>query len=104
MMDNVVGLISHTYTTDSFGVQQALYEITREVFCQVQTVSRAEFFAGMQMGLRPDYVVRLHPVEYDGETLAEYQGDRYAIYRVYRASPDVMELYLHREVGVQHDI
>lgn len=103
-MDDVVTLIQRTYTNDSFGVQQVEYEHRREVFCSVKSANRAEFFAGMQAGLRPEFMIYIHPIEYNGETIAEYHGVLYVVYRVYHKSADTMELYLQREVGVQSDV
>lgn len=103
-MDDVVTLIKRRYRNDDFGVLQIVDEQRREVMCSVQSANRAEFFAGMQAGLRPEYMMYIHPVEYQGETIAEYRGRQYAVYRVYRKAADCMELYLQQEVGVQNDI
>jgi hypothetical protein len=38
--------------------------------------------------------------DYAGERIVEYNGVRYAVYRVYQATTDTMELYVQKEVGV----
>lgn len=103
-MDDVVILIKRRYQNDDFGVQQVVEEQRREVMCSVQFASRAEFFSGMQAGMRPEYMMYVHPVEYQNEVIAEYRGRQYAVYRVYHKSADCMELYLQQEVGVQNDV
>lgn len=103
-MNDVVVLIKRIYQNDDFGVQQIIEERRREVMCNVRSTNRAEFFSGMQAGLRPEYMMYVHPVEYHGETIAEYNGQQYAIYRIYHKTADCMELYLQQEVGVQNDI
>ncbi len=53
-MDDVITLIDQRYWTDENGVQQA--ETTRrEVYCQVHSVSRDEFFSGGRNGLNPSF-------------------------------------------------
>lgn len=103
-MNDVVTLIARVYRNDDFGVQQVVEERRREVMCDVQSANRAEFFAGMQAGLSPEYMMHIHPIEYHGETVAEYNGRQYAVYRTYKKSADCLELYLQQEVGVQDDL
>ena len=77
-MNDVVTLIARIYKNDDFGVQQIVEERRREVMCDVKSANRAEFFAGMQAGLSPEYMMHIHPIEYRGETVAEYNGRHYA--------------------------
>ena len=97
---SIITLISYTRTQDSTGVWRDGVETRRNVFCSVESVSRAEFFAAGQIGLRPDYLFTVFFGDYAGESLCEYNGARYSIYRTYHARTDVMELYAQREVGV----
>ena len=53
-MDDVLKLISKTYTKDKYGVQKAT-ETEREVFCDVKSISRMEFFEAGRNGLNPEY-------------------------------------------------
>lgn len=81
-MDDVITLISVTKTQNDYGV----WEFTptrKDVFCQVQSVTRAEFFEGGRNGLNPSFVFRVFVGDYDGETICEYQGKQYSIYRTY---------------------
>ena len=97
---SVITLIGRTRTQDSTGVWRDGAETRRDVFCQVQSVSRAEFFAAGQIGLKPDYCFIVFFADYEGEDLVEYNGARYVIYRTYHARTDDLELYAQREVGV----
>lgn len=38
--------------------------------------------------------------DYQGEEIAEINGDRYGIYRTYFATTDTIELYLEKKAGV----
>lgn len=99
-MDDVVVLIQRKYEKNKYGVQKESQEKRREVFCDVKSANRSEFFAGMQAGIKPDFMLYVHPAEYQGETLAEFRGGLYAIYRSFPKSLDKLELYLQRKVGV----
>lgn len=98
-MDSVCKLITKTMTTDEVGFPIAT-ETTYETFCQVQSVSRAEFFNAGKAGMTPEYVFTINAVEYDGQLEVEYEGKRYTIYRTYRTDEDMMELYAEYRSGV----
>lgn len=97
MIEATLTLIAKTYERDDKGVRRPT-ETPREVFCRVRNVSRNEFFEGGRNGLNPEYQMRVFFADYQGEAVAEYEGDRFSIYRTYRDG-DYMELYLQREGG-----
>lgn len=94
----VITLITETKTQDDYGVWN-ITETTRDVFCQVDSVTRAEFFEGGRNGLNPEYKFTLFFGDYEGERDVEYKGDRYGIYRTFRGRTDTMELYAERKGG-----
>lgn len=102
MVDTTITLISPaSRVQDAEGVWRTTEPVTREVFAQVGSVSRAEFFSGGQTGFRPEYMFTVFAAEYRGEAVCEYNGKRYAIYRTYYVpGTDYLELYAQREVGV----
>lgn len=97
---NVITLISYTRQQDNNGVWRDDVRTATEVFCQVDSVTRAEFFAGGENGLRPEYRFTLFFGDYSGETEVEYNGVVYSIYRTYYGRGDTVELYAERKVGV----
>ena len=98
-MDDVLKLISKTYTKDKYGVQKAT-ETEREVFCDVKSISRMEFFEAGRNGLNPEYEFIIAETEWQGETILEYRGKRYGIYRTYiEPNTDFIELYAERKGG-----
>lgn len=122
MVDGVITLIAKTRQKDTYGRTEAA-ETTRDVFAQIDSVSRAEFFAAGQNGLNPEYRFTVFSGEYNGEREADYNGVRYSIYRTYQPSAyvrhdntkthegsisrntnssnnDRIELYASRKVGV----
>lgn len=98
-MDDVIKLIAQSYTTNDYGVQVPT-ETSREIFCQVSDITRAEFFQAGRNGLNPSYTFSVFAGEYAGERLIEYNGARYAVYRTYHTpGTDYLELYVQREGG-----
>lgn len=96
---NVLTLVAVTYTTDSIG-QKIPHESTRNVFCNVASISQAEWYSGGQAGLKPEYKATVFAPDYNDEGIAILDGKRYAIYRTYRKADETLELYLERKVGV----
>lgn len=96
---DVITLISYTRTQDANGVWRDNGETRQEVFCDVNSVSASEFFAGGQRGFKPEYQFTVFFGDYNGEKLVEYKGVRYSIYRTYHAKTDDLELYVAKDVG-----
>ena len=96
---NVLVLVSQTYQMDDIG-QQVPVETTREVFCNIASISRAEWFDAGRSGLKPEYRATMFAYDYAGETYAELDGVRYSVYRTYLGSNETIELYLERKAGV----
>ena len=63
-------LIRVIYLKDEIG-QPVLEEITRTVFCNLRSVSRAEWAAAGQQGLKPELVATMFAPDYHGEEMAE---------------------------------
>lgn len=95
---NVIKLISSMKSQDAYGVwQETLSE--RSVFCDVQSVTQTEFFEGGRNGLNPEYKFTLFFADYCGESLVEYAGKTYSVYRTYKGRNDTLELYVERKGG-----
>lgn len=103
-MDDMIYLVSQTYTQDSIG-QMVPSEIMTPVWARIQSVTRAEWTDAGQRGLQPQLVAITPIVNYNGEEVVQI-GDgevakRYAVYRTYFGpDSDTIELYLERRVGV----
>jgi len=95
-------LIKKTYTADSIG-QRIATETRRTVYCNIQSVSRAEFYAGGEHGLKPEYVATMFAPDYEGEETCEITinnvATTFAIYRTYLDKNEMIELYLEKKVG-----
>lgn len=96
---DVITLISVSIGEDEFGIPRIVTEEPREVMCQVDSVTRSEFFDAGRNGLNPEFVFRVFFADYEGERIVEYNGKRYGIYRTYHGRDDVVELYAERKGG-----
>ena len=74
-------------------------EVLRKVYANVTSISASEYFSASQIGLNPEIRFTMFAPDYDGELIVEYNGVRFSVYRIYRATSDKMELYVQREAG-----
>lgn len=95
----VITLVAETHTQDAYGVWRPS-QTTRDVFAQVDSVTRSEFFEGGRNGLNPELVFRMFQGDYQGEKICVYNGVAYSIYRTFHARNDIIELYAERKEGV----
>lgn len=95
---STITLIKETYTKDDIG-QSVPQEVKRTVFCQIESISRQEFANAGALGLKPELRADIFFPEYEGEKIAEVDGYRYSIYRVYRTKNEKLELYMERQGG-----
>lgn len=91
-------LLSTTKAQDAYGVWVES-PTSRMVFCQVESVTRAEFFEGGRNGLNPEFRMSMFSGDYNGERLLMYNGNTYSIYRTFIAKNDIIELYVERKGG-----
>lgn len=94
----MIDLINQKMVKDDYGVWQP-EETKRQVFAKVRSVSASEFFDGGRNGLNPEYQFTMFGPDYQGERVVEYNGERFAVYRTYKARNDQIELYVERKGG-----
>lgn len=98
-MQDVITLRSSTATQDAYGVTRMEWTET-DVYARVESVSAAEFFDGGQNGLKPEYRFTVSAWDYNDEIELAYHGQLYSVYRTYRRTLDLVELYAERKAGV----
>lgn len=94
----VVTLLKPSYTQDTDGIWQETLT-GRDVFCQVDSVTRNEFFEAGRNGLNPDFRITMFSYDYEDELLVRYNGKTYSVYRTYFDRNDIIELYVERTGG-----
>lgn len=95
---DVITLIKETQIQDANGVWRKR-TTEREVFCQVNSITRAEFYDAGRNGLNPEFSFSMFFGDYDGERTVRYKDNTYGVYRTYHARTDVLELYVERKGG-----
>lgn len=95
---NIVTLLKATHAQDANGIWQETLT-KRDVYCQVDSVTRNEFFEAGRNGLNPEFRVTMFYYDYDGERLLQYDGKTYSVYRTYHSRTDIIELYVERTGG-----
>lgn len=96
---DVINLISSSWVKDENGVNRKT-ETSRQVFCNVRSVTQSEFYQAAQMGLKPEYRFVMFRYDYNGENIIEYNGVRYSVYRTYFAENDLLELTVQKAAGI----
>lgn len=94
----VLTLIGTTRTQDEYGIWRET-PTARNVFCQVNSITRSEFFDAGRNGLNPEFMFSIFAGDYEGERTCEFRGQQYSIYRTYLGRNDTLELYAERKGG-----
>lgn len=100
---DVVNLVGITYSQDAL-LQYVEAETSREVFCDLGSVTGSESSNAGQNGIRASARAVVHTEDYSGETIVDYAGGsvlpagRYGVYRTY-VNGDTVELYLEAKAG-----
>lgn len=97
---SVIYLISETFSQDEIG-QFVSTETKKQVFCDVKSVTRAEWFDAGRDGHKPSFAFVMFAPDYENEQIIEYEGSRYGVYRTYVDKNEQIELYAE-EKGGQH--
>lgn len=91
-------MLSVSRAQDDYGVwRETITE--RDVFCNVSSVTRQEFFEGGRNGLNPEFRITMFFGDYDDETVLKYKDKTYSVYRTYQGRNDELELYVERKGG-----
>jgi len=94
----VIYLVSKSFLPNSYGVYEET-ETRKKVFCNVSSVTQTEWFEGGRNGLNPEYRMTMFKGDYSGESVLEYNGIKYTIYRTYETRNDLIELYVEKRKG-----
>lgn len=69
-------------------------------FCEVGSITRAEWDTAGQNGFKPSLRLTVNAFEYNGELDIEFEDKRYSVYRTYRdRESNKTELYLELKTG-----
>lgn len=94
----IITLLAETTTKNDYGVRETTYT-ERDVYAQLNSITRAEFYEAGRNGLNPEFMFSMFAGDYQGERVVRYNGETYSVYRTYFAQTDTVELYVQREGG-----
>jgi SPP1 family predicted phage head-tail adaptor len=97
-LDDACTLIGLVTTEDELG-QPIESETPRQIFCSRISISRAEFAAAGQIGLKAQLILVVDSDEYDGEEKIDYSEKRYSVYRDFMRTDGFTELYCEVKSG-----
>jgi len=104
MTDTEIKLISYSIDGTDDLAQPIRTRHETSILAVEVPVSRSEFSAAGQAGILPMYEFLINPAEYHGEEEVEICrfGETVClrVYRTYEQSPDVLELYCQRAIGL----
>lgn len=102
MYNEVITLVSKTYTIDEYGDTQAT-RTEREVFARIKSIGMKEKYEALQAGLDPEHTFILPDYyEYDNETEILYEGNTYRVIRTYR-NGKTLEIVVTRDTVEDED-
>lgn len=97
-MNELLTLIQTDVSVDEYG-DRSTAEAPRYVFAQLSSIGQKEFYQAQAVGLQPELkFVLADYLDYNGEQLVEYNGQRYRILRTFRKGQE-LELTVYREVN-----
>lgn len=96
-LDNVCTLMKRIYVQDEIG-QDIPNNTATEVFCAEISVFASEYTKAGLQGIKPAVALIIQKSEYSGETILEYEGQRYVVYRTYQ-NEELIELYCEVRTG-----
>lgn len=97
MRDEVITLYTSRPEKDENGILHDVLS-SRDVFCQVGSITRQEFFEAGRNGLNPQFIFYVFAGDYNNEMRLSFEGKDYGIYRTF-LDGDYIELYAERKGG-----
>lgn len=91
-------LVADRYVADEIG-QRVATQTKRLVYGRIGSVTRNEWSAAGELGIKPECTLTMFAGDYAGEKTVEMDGKYFGVYRTYQTLNDDIELYLEWKVG-----
>jgi SPP1 family predicted phage head-tail adaptor len=92
---DVIKLISITNAVNGMG-DTTETPTERQVYANKTSVKRAEFYQAQAVGLKPEIVLEVKLIDYEGEKKLLYEGEEYDVIREYSKDGENIELICNR--------
>ncbi|MCP3025413.1 phage head closure protein [Halobacillus sp. A5] len=96
--DHELTLIHVSYEEDEIGNQKKVEE-KRTILCNVNSISKSEFYDASVQGIKPEIEFIINKFEYENESKVEFEGVKYSVIRTYSINFEEIELTCERVVG-----
>ncbi len=96
---DVIVLVSETMVKDAYGIARSVPSRST-VFARVGSVTLQEATDAGQHQLRRAMRFTILAAEYADQPFVIWRGEKYSVYRTYRATGDTLELYAEVKGGV----
>lgn len=97
--DEVVHLVDESkFTTDNLG-NKDYSKVMTEVFCNVNSVDRNQFYDASTRGYKLSYVITLNEFEYNNEPKILYNDNEYEVVRTYLLDREMLEITVGEKIG-----
>lgn len=83
MMNDEITLIRTTQTENDMGDVINIEE-RNVVLCEVESVTRNEFYNAAKVDMQPEIVFVINRYDYEGQSELEYEGELYDVIRSYK--------------------
>ena len=90
---DVLVLVNVKYSLNDEGFEIPT-DTKREVFCNVSSISRDEWYKAGRSGLNPSFKFTLFLYDYENESKVIYDNKEYNVYRTYVRKDETIELYV----------
>ncbi|MCM3155004.1 phage head closure protein [Priestia megaterium] len=100
MFDEVIYLIKpgeETQNEEGFPIPAK--DTKRDVFANEKSIRGNEFYIASQSGYTLEVMFEVHSLDYEGESLVEYESKRYRVVRTYERKQDEITELICRAYG-----
>lgn len=102
-MDDIAYLIREELNGRDGNGNAVINRIPRRVYCQVDSITRAEFYAAGTDDIKPEFELSISNLaDYQGEKLVRFHNDLYDVIRSYWRG-DKVTLVVAAHVGIVDD-
>lgn len=97
-LDEICYLITYTLSEDDIG-NQIKSPVEEERYCAETPVYSNEFYNANQQGIKIQHVLIMNIFEYANQEYVKYNDNIYKIFKIYKRSDELVELYCCERQG-----
>ena len=91
LWNDIAELITYVKSVDDIG-DTVMVPDEREVFVNKKSIRQSEFYQALSTGLKPEIMLEVRSIDYEGEKDVKYNNKNYNIIRVFSKNEEITEL------------